>query len=356
MDNGRKIERLVMDSFAAGRATQRGNSRLWTVTFISVVALVGVILGRYLLHTDKSAPLLLSSTSQGQAKSSKRSAPDPSSIAESLSESHHKGVTYETLTLPKSIVHVVRIPAQAPVTIRPMIVAEGLEKLEPLAQQEGAIAAINGGFFDPNNQLTTSYVTVDGEVVLDPRDNAGLMENLNVAVYIDRILNRSEFRRYQCSTDDGPQTSYAITPHDQLTPFHCQLVDALGAGPALLPQFRGEDEAFVDAINGRDALGSNVPNARSAIGLTPDGTIVLAMAAQRADVSDRSGVSLFELADVMTSLGADHALNLDGGSSSSLYYNDTTHYGRLDADNNVIKRSVKSVLLVLPVETSGMAP
>ncbi|NET11199.1 MAG: hypothetical protein F6K16_42260, partial [Symploca sp. SIO2B6] len=63
----------------------------------------------------------------------------------------HGEITYETLTYPRTIVHLVRIPAEAAVTIRPVIVADGLAKVEPLAQQQGAIAAINGGFFDPNN-------------------------------------------------------------------------------------------------------------------------------------------------------------------------------------------------------------
>ena len=305
----------------------------WLIAFISLATLVGLTLGR-LPKTGQIGPI----------------DNDPVEVSSRLQEEE---ISYETLTLPKSVVHVVRIPAQAPVLIRPAIAPDGLETLDILAQREGAIAAINGGFFDPNNQLTTSHVTMDGQVVLNPRENRGLMENPNVAIYIDRILNRSEFRRYQCNRPEGEpreqQVDYAITPHDQLTPFHCELVDALGAGPALLPQFRGEDEAFVDAINGRDALGSNTPNARSAIGLTPDGTVVLVMAAQRADVSDRSGLSLFELADVMASLGVEHALNLDGGSSSSLYYDGTPYYGRLDADNNVIRRSVKSVLLVVPI-------
>ncbi|MEM9218071.1 MAG: phosphodiester glycosidase family protein [Cyanobacteria bacterium P01_F01_bin.150] len=335
------------------RQRQQQPKRLWSlgaIAFVSLTILVGLKLGQshlgVLATAHRQSNRQVFSQTQHQAQ-------DTTSL-QVAQQIHHQfnrqGIRYETLTLPKSIVHVVRISAQAPVVIRPAIATEGLEKLEVLAQQAGAIAAINGGFFDPNNQLTTSYVTIDGDVALDPRENSGLMENFNVAIYIERILNRSEFRRYQCNTANGQEVNYAIALHDQLTPFSCELIDALGAGPALLPQFRGEEEAFVDAINGRDALGSNTPNARSAIGLTPDGTIIFAMAAQRADVSDRTGLSLFELADVMKSLGAEQALNLDGGSSSSLYYDGTTHYGRLDADNNVIKRSVKSVLLVVPRE------
>ena len=259
------------------------------------------------------------------------------------------GITYETVSHPRSVVHVVRIPAQAPVTITPFVVAS-LEKVERLAQQQGALVAINGGFFDPNNEQTTSYVSIDGEIALDPKLNAGLMENPNVVHYLSRILNRSEFRRYRCLTSNGEHNQYAIATHSQLNPLSCRLVDALGAGPALIPQFRGEAEAFTDADSGRDVLGSRLPNARSAIGITSDGTVVLVMAAQRAEISDRSGLSLFELADVMESLGVTQGLNLDGGSSSSLFHNGTMHYGRLDTEGNPIQRSVKSILLVMPTD------
>ncbi|MGK7889224.1 MAG: phosphodiester glycosidase family protein [Leptolyngbyaceae cyanobacterium] len=261
-------------------------------------------------------------------------------------------VTYETLDFPHSLVHVVRISPVAPVTIRPIAVVDGLETVDRLARQAGAIAAINGGFFDPNNQQTTSYVTINGAIALDPEQNQGLMHNLNASPYLFRILNRAEFRRYHCRTVEGPMTRYAIAPHHQLVPVGCELVDALGAGPALLPDFRGEAEAFIDVETNRDAVGAYRPNARSGIGITADGTIVLVMAAQRPLVGEApgppTGVSLFDLAQIMADLGIEQGMNLDGGSSSSLYYNGTSHYGRLDSSGNEIRRSVKSILVVVP--------
>ena len=261
-------------------------------------------------------------------------------------------ISYDVLELSHSLVHVIRIPATAPVTIQPLVALEGLQKVEALAQQQGAIAAINGGFFDPNNQQTTSHVTIAGEAVLNPEQNLSLMENSSISSYLPAILNRSEFRRYQCATAAGLETRYSIAPHAQLAPMNCQLVDALGAGPALVPQFRGNAEAFLDPDTGRDALGASRPNARSGIGITVDGTVVMVMVAQRPQQhqasSQPSGISLFELAEIMTDLGIEQGINLDGGSSSSLYYDGTTHYGRIDAEGNKIQRSVKSILAVIP--------
>lgn len=274
----------------------------------------------------------------------------PQAQAEDTEATPSDMISYETLEHPRSIIHVVRIPAAALVTVTPIITPNGLKKIDALAKEQGAVAAINGGFFDPNNQQTTSFITRNGNVVLDPATNARLVNNPDLFPYMSRILNRSEFRRYQCQSDGGETIQYAIAFHQSPPPSHCRLVDALGAGPALLPQFSGEAEAFLDATTGRDAIGSQTSNARSAVGITAEGDILLIMAAQRADVKIPSGLTLTELAAVMTDLGVKQGLNLDGGSSSSLYYRGNTYYGRLDADKNAIKRPIKSALAILSVE------
>lgn len=58
-------------------------------------------------------------------------------------------------------------------------------------------------------------------------------------------------------------------------------------------------------------------------------------------------MSLPELANFMKSLGVKEALNLDGGSSSSLYYQGKTFYGKVDLEGKTIKRPVKSVLVLI---------
>lgn len=70
-------------------------------------------------------------------------------------------------------------------------------------------------------------------------------------------------------------------------------------------------------------------NARSAVGIKPDGTVVLAIATQLPDVAS-SGLTLPEMADFLAGLGVETALNLDGGSSTGLYFEGATYLGRLD--------------------------
>lgn len=253
-----------------------------------------------------------------------------------------QAIQFQTYDLPYSLVYVLKVPGNFQVI---PAVAETVEPIDSFVQQQGAIGAINGGFFDPVNQQTTSYIVLEAETVADPAQNDRLVNNPDMIPHLDRILNRSEFRQYQCGTD----IHYGIAAHNQPAPANCQIKAALGAGPRLLPDLALESEAFVEIVNGelvRDALGSTQPNARSAVAITSEGEIILAMAAQKLEVAG-SGLSLTELAEFLSTLGAVEAMNLDGGSSSSLSYQGKTYYGKVDTDGNVVKRSVKSVLLIV---------
>jgi hypothetical protein len=251
---------------------------------------------------------------------------------------------YETLSLPSATVHWVTIPDPVRYPVR-VAVTETLTPVEAMAEQvcgtEGCAVAINAGFFDPNNGLTTSAVVTDGALVADPRQNPRLMENPDLTSYLDKILNRSEFRRYTC---DG-LPSYAITFHQDPVPAGCDLAESVGAGPQLLPESTALEEGFFDPATGRDAIGSQSANARSAVGITADGAIVLAMVAQVPGVSP-SGMSLPDVAALMAERGVVQALNLDGGSSSTLIAYGATHYGRLNQAGEWVQRPVKSILWV----------
>ena len=104
--------------------------------------------------------------------------------------------------------------------------------------------------------------------------------------------------------------------------------------------------AYQDGKQIRDAIGSNNPNARSAVGITDSGDIILAMVAQKPDSPTNSGISLSELSDFLTTLGVTKAMNLDGGSSAALYHQGNTYYGKVDREGNKVKRPIKSALLV----------
>ena len=92
---------------------------------------------------------------------------------------------------------------------------------------------------------------------------------------------------------------------------------ALGAGPLLVKQGRvvlnAEAEGFSPAFIQQKA-------SRSAIGINPQGRLIIAAIHDRAY---GKGPSLSETAQIMQRLGAVEALNLDGGSSTGLYLGGT---------------------------------
>ncbi|WP_206755534.1 phosphodiester glycosidase family protein [Trichocoleus sp. FACHB-262] len=253
---------------------------------------------------------------------------------------------YKTYSLAHSTVHTLLIPAQSSFAVVPAL-SESVDTLDNFAQQHGAIAVLNGGFFDPTNQKSTSYVVVQGKLVAEPKQNERLVNNPDLSPYLNQIFNRTELRRYQC----GSAFRYDIAPHNAPLPANCQLIDALGGGPRLLLELTAQPEGFVDTVNGeviRDPLGSNQPNARTAIALTQRGDVVWVMVAQKSETPADSGMTFTELIAFLKTLGIEQAMNLDGGSSSSFYYQGKTWYGKVDPEGYPVQRPVKSVFLVLP--------
>jgi exopolysaccharide biosynthesis protein len=275
--------------------------------------------------------------------------PKPPKATFTTSPTSKPEIQDKSYTLKSSIIHTLRIPASSHFIVTPAI-SPKLDSLESFAQKHNALGAINGGFFDPENGKSTSHIIVQGQQVADPRTNDRLISNPNLATYLPKILNRSEFRRYRC----GSSWHYDITLHTAPTRSDCQLVDALGGGPGLLP-LNLVEEGFLAVANGetiRDALGSSQSNARSAVGIIGDNTtskgdryIIFVMVAQKPE-SPNSGMSLQALADFMKTLGVEKAINLDGGSSSALYYKGKTIHGKIDEKGNPSQRPVKSVLLI----------
>ena len=242
-------------------------------------------------------------------------------------------------------IHTVTIPHNSNYSIFPALESE-LTPITDFAIKHDAIAVINGGYFDPVNQKTTSYIIQQGKIVADPRTNERLIDNPDLKQYLGKILNRTEFRRYLCTGD----TRYDIVLHSAPIPSDCQLQDSLGGGPGLLPQDTSVAEAFTAYQDGeiiRDAIGSSNLNARSAIGITNSGDIVLVMVTQKSNAPRNSGISLPGLTNFLTSIDVEKAMNLDGGSSAALYFQDQTFYGKVDKEGNEIKRPIKSVLLVV---------
>jgi len=231
-------------------------------------------------------------------------------------------------------VHMVKINNAADYDIEPLV-TEQLTTVKDAYLSDNTIRVlVNAGFFDPNNGKTASYVVKDGKVVLDPHDNEDLMKNAALKPYMDRILNRGEFRVLDCS---GKQR-FDIAYHNDVTAEGCQIVHSVQAGPILDERMDLEKEYFVvkdgDKVV-RDSISATRKVARTAIGLKSNDVYLFI-------VTDENPMTIEELSAFMKKKGMKKALAFDGGSSTSFENGDLS----ITSVGDNLGRKVKSFLLV----------
>ncbi len=222
------------------------------------------------------------------------------------------------------------------------------------AEKSSSSAAINGGYFNLSDGLSASYVVIDGKQVTDPASNQALVDNPKLKPFLPAILNRSELR---VLADRAGALTLQIAAHNDPIPAALTLVHSLQAGPRLLPNLTSKQEAFVrKGFDGKDVDGisSMKPAARTAIGITPDGYFMLLCAASTKQDPESHGLTLSELAELLKSLGCSEALNLDGGTSTTMFIRTATprehRQSQMPIGHTVCGRTpethVKSVLLL----------
>ncbi|MBC7289191.1 MAG: phosphodiester glycosidase family protein [Armatimonadetes bacterium] len=118
------------------------------------------------------------------------------------------------------------------------------------------------------------------------------------------------------------------------------LLHAVGGGPLLVSNGKAvldpDAEGFrADVSKGR--------NARSAVGILSDGKVVLVAVEGRPN-GRGPGLTLWELTKLMLKLGAVSAMNLDGGSSTTLVVYDRV----VTACAGGVPRLVNNALVVVP--------
>lgn len=114
-------------------------------------------------------------------------------------------------------------------------------------------------------------------------------------------------------------------------------VDVLGGNPLLIADGA---EQYQD-LSGSDAFFDRQP--RTAVGVTADDRLLLVVVDGR-QPGYSVGMTLRELADLMKSLGAQNAINLDGGGSTTMWVNGMVANRPSDGH----QRGVGSALVVLP--------
>lgn len=165
------------------------------------------------------------------------------------------------------------------------------ETTSDIADSVNAILAMNGDFYGTQEK---GYVIRNGVLYR----NEGSADREDLVIYGDgsfEIISEGEVSAEQLLENGAVQT--------------------LSFGPALVEE--GEISVGLNEEVGR-AMASNP---RTAIGIKADGTYLLTVSDGRTDESE--GLSLYELAEFMQSMGAVTAYNLDGGGSSTMVFNGT---------------------------------
>ena len=188
-------------------------------------------------------------------------------------------------------------------------------KTSVTAANNNAILAINGDYYGANS---TGYVIRNGVVYRDTvREDSS---NGDLAIYKDgsfKIIYEDEISAEQLVKDG--------------------VVNLLAFGPSLV-----ENGEIV--VNTNSEVGQSMAsNPRTAIGIIDENHYIIVVSDGR--TSESQGLSLYELAEVMKSYGVKTAYNLDGGGSSTLYFNGQV-INKPTTNGNISERAVSDIVYI----------
>ena len=189
-------------------------------------------------------------------------------------------------------------------------------KTSETATDNNAILAVNGDYYGANS---TGYVIRNGVVYRDTvRENSS---NGDLAIYKDgsfKIIYEDQISADQLVKDG--------------------VVNLMAFGPALVE-------------NGEIAVGKNqevgqamASNPRTAIGIIDENHYIIVVSDGR--TSESKGLSLYQMAEVMKSYGVKTAYNLDGGGSSTLYFNGQVINKPTTGGNKISERAVSDIVYI----------
>ena len=200
------------------------------------------------------------------------------------------------------------------------------DRVSAFAGDTGACVVVNGGFFSMERTpaMHAGLLVVDG-VIEAPATRSVLRGDIRYETARAALgVTPDGFDIAWATSRDGQLQAWSEPPSHvpgspavlEGAPAPWPVEDALGAGPAL-----ASDGRVRVTTNEEVFFGSAIPGThpRTAAGIRGDGTLLLVVIDGRQPVS--RGVDLEQLASVMVDLGANEALNLDGGGSSSLHVN-----------------------------------
>lgn len=218
--------------------------------------------------------------------------------------------------------------------IKPYVSDKLITSSEVFKNNKNYALVTNGGFFDILTGAAVSYVIIDGKTVETPFSNMGLIQNAAKCNRLEGILNRAEFRILE---SDRGALSFDIDYHFAPTEEGKNIKHSLQGGPMLLPYMNLEKESFVIKEGNKvkfQAADVLKRRERTVLALKDNMLYIIIF-------TNQNRVTIDEARDFCKKLGADKAMALDGGASTSLNYKDIEIFSSFTS-----QRRVKSFLVI----------
>lgn len=188
------------------------------------------------------------------------------------------------------------------------------EKTSEIAEEAGAILAINGDYYGAQED---GYVLRNGVLYR----NTAASGQTDLVIYKDgsfAVINETDVTAEELLADGAQQV--------------------LSFGPALI-----EDGSVV--VSEDDEVGkAKTSNPRTAVGVIDDLHYLFVVSDGR--TTESAGLSLLQLAEFMKELGVTTAYNLDGGGSSTLYFNGEVINNPTTNGRRIAERSVSDIVYI----------
>ncbi len=189
-----------------------------------------------------------------------------------------------------------------------------METTSDMAESNNAILAINGDYYGAQEK---GYVLRNGTLY---RSTAA-RDQEDLVIYADgsfSIITETDVSAEQLLADGA--------------------VQILSFGPALVT------DGSVSVTEDEEVGKAKANNPRTAIGIIDELHYVFVVSDGRTDESE--GLSLYQLAEFMKTLGVDTAYNLDGGGSSTMYFNGNIINNPTSTGNSIKERSVSDIVYI----------
>ena len=186
-------------------------------------------------------------------------------------------------------------------------------KTSAIAAAHDAILAVNGDYYGARER---GYVIRNGVVYRDSADSADVL-----CVYADGTME---------IVDPATVTAQELVERG--------VWQAFSFGPALV------EDGAVSVSEGDEVGKAKASNPRTAVGMIDPLHYVFVVSDGRTDESE--GLSLYELAQFMRTLGVETAYNLDGGGSSTMVFQGEVVNNPTTSGNSIKERGVSDIVYI----------